>query len=173
MLWALALVVVIAIGLPVGAWAVTRKLPPPRRVTRLGVGYGRADKWLLTQYQLPPHDRWRVREAVLGGRRVNDTSLERAAHGLAADLLARTPWSVRFLAVESWAMALLAAGFVCWAIVLFATRPPGGLAQGVSSLIDSGLFVLVAILTRRGSRLFWQNVTKALELNQANVSPDA
>ena len=172
-MWALALVVVIAVGLPVGTWAVTRKLPPPRPVSRLGVGYGRADKWLLTQYQLPPHDRWRVQEAVLRGRRVNDTSLERVAHGLAADLLARTPWSVRFLAVESWAMALLAAGSACWGIVLFATRQlPGGLAQGVSSLIDSGLFVLVAILARRGSRQFRQNVTKALELNQANFSPD-
>jgi hypothetical protein len=174
MIWALVLVVVIGIGLPVGAWAVTLRLPPPRPVSRLGVGYDRTDKWLLTRYQLPPHDRWRVREAVLGGRRVNDAGLEHAAHGLAADLLARTPWTVRVLDVERWAMPLLAAGLACWGIVLLTTRRPSeGLAQGVNSLIYSGLSVLVAILARRGSRQFRQNVTKARELNQADSSLDA
>lgn len=89
MVWALLLLVaVIGAGLPVSAWAVTRRLPPPRPGNRLGVGYDSVDKWLLNRYQLPPHDRWQVREAVFRGDQVNDPRLTRAAHELAADLLA-------------------------------------------------------------------------------------
>jgi hypothetical protein len=153
MVWALVVVAVIGIGLPVGAWAVVRRLPPPRPVSRFGVGYGQADKWLLNRYQLPPRDRWRVREAVLQGRQVGDPDLEPAAHGLASDLLARRPWTVRLLAVESWAMPLLAAASACWGIVLLTTRHPSeGPMQGFVSLINSGVFVLAAIGARRSSR---------------------
>jgi hypothetical protein len=174
MAWALVLVAVIGIGLPIGARAVARRLPPPRAVNRLGVGYDPADKWLLTRYQLPPHDRWRVREAVLHGRRVRDPDLEPAAHGLASDLLVRRPWSVRLLVVESWAMPLLAAASACWGIVLLTTSHPSeGPMQGFVSLINSGVFVLVAIGARRSSRQFRQNVAKALELNRADFSQDA
>ena len=53
MAWALVLVAVIGIGLPAGAWAVARRLPPPRPASRLGVGYDPTDKWLLTGISFP------------------------------------------------------------------------------------------------------------------------
>jgi hypothetical protein len=172
--WALVVVVVIGVGLPVGAWAVTRKLPPPRPGNRLGVGYDSIDKWLLNRYQLPPHDRWRVREAVLGGHKVSDPRLAGAAHGLAADVLASRPWTLRFLAAAGWVMLLGAAGFASEGVVLLATgRPTDGLAQGVVALIDSGVFLLGGLFARRGARQFRLNVAKALQLNQANSPFDA
>jgi hypothetical protein len=89
MAWLWVLVVVIGIGLPMVAWSITRRLPPPRHtVNRLGSGYDAIDRWLLDRYQLPPHDRWRVRTALFACRRVNDATLAQAAEGLAAWVLA-------------------------------------------------------------------------------------
>ena len=80
MAWALVLVVVIGVGLPMAAWSITRRRPSARQaVNRRGAGYDSIDRWLLDQYQLPPHERWRVREAVFAGRQVNDATLARAA----------------------------------------------------------------------------------------------
>jgi hypothetical protein len=164
MVWALALVVVIGAGLPVGAWAVTRRLPPPRLGNRLGVGYDPVDKWLLTQYQLPPHDRWRVREAVLRGDRVNDPGLARVAHRLAADLLANRFLPLRFLQLFGWVMSLGGTAFAIAGIIMLAT-PSGSLAQGVVSLIDSGLFLSVGTFGRRNARQVRRKLSKALQLN--------
>lgn len=87
MAWALALVAVIAVGLPVAAWSITRRLPAPRGIGRLGVGYDAIDKWLLDEYQLAPHDRWHVRNTVFQGRRVDRAALTTAARGLATQVL--------------------------------------------------------------------------------------
>jgi len=87
MAWALALVVVIGVGLPVAAWLITRQLPPPRAMSRLGAGYDAIDKWLLDQYQLAPPERWRVRKAVFRGDQVSDAMLTPATHGPAIRVL--------------------------------------------------------------------------------------
>lgn len=166
MVWALVLVVVIGAGLPVGAWAVTRKLPPPRRWNSLGVGFDSIDKWLLARYQLAPHDRWRVREAVLKGRAVNDGRLADAVHGLADDLLTRRPWPVRLAAILPWTMLLLAAGFAVEGIVWFTVRPAWeGQAQGIVGFIESGVFVAAGILMLYGSRRLPRNLSTALQAN--------
>jgi|SRR5215467_3426954 len=165
MTWALVVVVIIGVGLPVDALAVTRRPPPPRPGNRLGVGYDPIDKWLLDRYQLPPHDRWQVRGAVFGGHKVSDAWLAGTAHGLAADLLARRPWTVRFWRVLSWVMLLGAIGFAVEGIVLLVTRSEG-VARGVLALIDSGIFVLVSVSAKRNSQRVQRNVTKAFQLNQ-------
>src|SRR5258708_12320296 len=85
MVWALALVVVIGVGLPMIAWFIARRLPPPRRVVgRLGVGYDGIDRWLLDRYHLAPQDRWRVRKAVFSGRRISDPRPPPPPHTLPA-----------------------------------------------------------------------------------------
>src|SRR5258706_12308908 len=85
MAWLWVLVVVIGVGLPMVAWSITRRLPPPRHaVNRLGSGYDAVDKWLLDRYQLSPRDRWRGRTAVVEGPRVSDAALAQAAEGVPA-----------------------------------------------------------------------------------------
>jgi hypothetical protein len=172
MVWALVLVVVIGVGLPAGAWALTRKLPPPRPGNRLGVGYDSVDKWLLNRYQLPPHDRWRVRAAVSHGDRVNDRRLAPVAYELAADLLANRPWPMRFMHLGSWVMLGGAVAFACEGIIVLTTSSDG-VAQGVLSLIDSGLFLLGGLLGRRGARQYRHNLTKALQLNRDGPALDS
>jgi len=86
--------------------------PPPRQtVTRLGVGYDTIDRWLLDRYQLPPHERWRVRDAVFAGRQVSDAALVRAAHGLAARILAGEFGALRLSPVLTWVNVVTAIGF--------------------------------------------------------------
>ena len=60
---ALGVIVILAIGVPIGAWGLTRLRPPPA-VTSLGAGYDSIDKWLLKKHSLPPLERERVRAAV-------------------------------------------------------------------------------------------------------------
>lgn len=83
MLWALALVVAIAIGLLLATWLITRRLPPPRVTGRLGAGYDAIDRWLLDEYRLAPQDRWRVRDAVFRGGNASEPALIPAMRGLA------------------------------------------------------------------------------------------
>ena len=170
MVWALVLVV-IGVGLPVTAWAVTRKLPPPRPGDRLGAGFDRVDRWLLNRYHLPPHDRWRVREAVSRGDRVNDPGLARAAHELAADLLANRFLPVRFWRLFSWLMLLASAAFAGGGLVML-TTPSKGVMEGVVGLIDSALFGLAGTFGRRNSRHVRHNLTKALQLNKGSSALD-
>lgn len=170
MVWALALIAVIGVGLPLIAWAVTRRLPPPRPGNRLGVGYDSVDKWLLTRHQLLPHDRWRVREAVFHGDQVNDPALAGIAHELAARLLAGKFWVMRFWYLMSWIMLLAALVFVI-AGVIELTTPSGGVAQGIVSLIDSGLFGLAAVFGRLSWRWNRNNLVRALQLNGGKSTP--
>lgn len=63
MAWAWVVIVVIAVGLPVGAWRLSRNLKPQRH--RAGhLGAGRIDRWLAEHYQLSALDRWRIEETI-------------------------------------------------------------------------------------------------------------
>jgi hypothetical protein len=167
MAWALALVVVIGVGLPVAAWLVTRRLPPARSVGRLGVGYDAIDKWLLDQYQLPPIDRWRVREAVFQGRQVNDATLARAAYGLASRVLTEGFRVLRLSPVLGRVNLMGGIGFAGVGIFLLATsRHTEGLALGVFDLVNSGLLVFSGMYALRDAERTRRNMTKALQLNQ-------
>ena len=110
MAWALALVAVIGVGLPMAAWLITRRLPPPRAVSRLGAGYDAVDKWLLDQYRLAPHDRWRVRKVVFQGGQVSQAALTPAARGLATQVLTGGFWLLRLSRLLGWVDLLLAVG---------------------------------------------------------------
>lgn len=79
MAWALALVVAIGAGLPVAAWSISRRLPPPNPARRPGRGYDAIDRWLADRHQLAWRDRSRVRTAVFQGRQVEEPHLAPAA----------------------------------------------------------------------------------------------
>lgn len=103
MAWALALVVAIGVGLPVAAWLITRRLPPPKTASRTGRGHDAIDRWLAERYQLAWLDRSRVRTAVFRGRQVEEPHLAAAAHGLAAQVLAGRFGVLRWLPMLGWA----------------------------------------------------------------------
>src|SRR5260370_14002343 len=132
MVWALALVVVIGVGLPMIAWFITRRLPPPRRVVgRLGVGYDGIDRWLLDRYQLAPQDRRRVRTAVFSGRRISDPGLARAARGLAAQAVSGGVRVLRLSRAFGWVELMAAIGFAGFgSCLLTPSRQAGGLILG-------------------------------------------
>src|SRR5947209_1945897 len=87
--WALVLVAVIAIGLPVAAWLLSRNLGPPKRVLGGPVPGDRADRWLFDHFQLGVMDRSRVRQTVVAGGALHEPELRRAACGLSAKVLQR------------------------------------------------------------------------------------
>lgn len=169
MAWALALVVVIGVGLPVAAWSVTRRLPPPRHtMDRLGAGYDTIDRWLLNRYQLPPHERWRVRNAVFAGRQMGDAGLARAAHGLAERVLAGGFGALRVTPLLGWVNAVAAIGFAVAGIVLLVTsRNTEGLVLGMLGLINCGLFMFAGAGWMVTAKRVRRNAAQALQLNQA------
>ena len=108
---------------------------------RLGIGYDAIDKWLLDRYQLPPHDRWRVRTAVFQGRQVSDATLAPAAHGLATRVLTGGFRVLRLSQVLGWVDLMVATGLAGAGLVLLITSHHAeGLVLGVISLVGSGLF---------------------------------
>jgi hypothetical protein len=167
MAWALALVVVIGVGLPMAAWSITRRLPPSRRAAnRLGAGYDSIDRWLRDQYQLPPHERWRVREAVFEGRQVSDAALVQATHGLAAWVLAGGFRTLRLSPALGWVNAVIAIGFTVTGIVLLVTsRHTEGLALGILGLVNCGLFMFAGVGWALSAKQVRHNATQALWLN--------
>jgi hypothetical protein len=89
MAWAWAVVLIIAVGLPVTAWGVTRKMKAPKQVMGgPGPRFERVDNWLYSKYRFGTMDRWRIRDAVLAGQELHEPPLREAAHSLAAAMLA-------------------------------------------------------------------------------------
>jgi len=85
MVWAAGVIVIIGVGLPLGAWLLTRRLAR-RPAGKFGTG-DRLDDWLRREYGLAWLERTQVRTAVTQGSRVGDPRLEGAAHELAARML--------------------------------------------------------------------------------------
>lgn len=85
MVWAAGVIVIIGVGLPLGAWLLTRRTArrPPGE---LSTGDPNTD-WLRKEYGLAWLERSRVQTAVGEGKRVSDSALEGAAHELAARTL--------------------------------------------------------------------------------------
>jgi hypothetical protein len=85
MAWAAGVIVIIALGLPLAAWLLTRRTArqPPGE---LSTGDRNTD-WLRREYGLAWLERSRVQAAVAEGNRVSDPALEGAAYELAARIL--------------------------------------------------------------------------------------
>ncbi len=161
--WALALVVVIGAVLPVTAWLITRRAPPPKTAGKLGGGSDAIDRWLVDRYQLPPRDRLRVRTAVLAGQQVNDAALTQAAHGLATRVLARGFKVQRMTQVLGWVDLMLAIGFAGTGIFLLTD----GMVLGLLALVGGGLYLFVGVERAfRAPGRIRRNAARALQLNQ-------
>jgi hypothetical protein len=80
--WALGVLVVVAVGLPLTIGLATRGMAdrPPKP---LRPGYGKTGQWLYERYGLDWRACVRIQQAVARGERVGDPALEDAAHGLA------------------------------------------------------------------------------------------
>jgi hypothetical protein len=95
MLWAVLLIIpVLGVALPASLWWLTRRMAtarPPyahRRMDAFGFPMDPIDTWFADHAELPALRRLSIREAVFGGRAVQDESLRPVAHRLAAELLA-------------------------------------------------------------------------------------
>jgi hypothetical protein len=164
MTYAAGVIVVIGVGLPLGAWLLTRRIArrPPGE---LGRG-DRVDDWLRQEYGLAWLERSRIQAAVAAGRRVSDPALEGAAHGLAARTLnggLKADQQQRFAGLINLGISTLA--FAAGVVDLL--RHPS--QHATLFLIPWGVF-----LAAYGSfTFFWlpkrrrQAAARALELNQA------
>jgi hypothetical protein len=168
MAWAVALVVVIGVGMPVAAWWIVRRLPPPRTPGRLGVGYDAIDRWLLDHYQLPPLERWRVRKAVFQGRQVKDRALELAANGLATQVLSGRFRLLRVSQVLGWADIVLAIGCAAAGIVSLATsHQTDEFVLAILFIVNAGLFTFAGVIRAlRAPKQIRHNAAQALRLNR-------
>jgi hypothetical protein len=113
--WALVAIVILGVGVPIAAWAFTRR-HPPAAPNRLGTAYDQIDKWLLKQHRLAPLDRERVRKVVAQGRQPDDPALAAAAHDLASKVLAGRLgrlWLARILGAAN---MIMGAAFIGWGI---------------------------------------------------------
>ncbi len=163
---ALGVIVILAIGVPIGAWGLTRLRPPPA-VTSLGAGYDSIDKWLLKKHSLPPLERERVRAAVFEGRRVRDPVLTATARDLAAKVLNGEFKVLRVAPVLRWIHLASAAVFAAMGIGLLVTSKHADMRTlGALSLVDSALFTFVGVFHARWPKRIHRHALTALELNQ-------
>ena len=154
MAWALAVILVIGVGLPVGAWRLGRHLESRRQpIGELGPPADQVDKWLIEQHRLPAVQRWQVRDAVLHGRALRDPALRHAAHDLAAGALRGELKMGRSIRIAGCGMlaegiGMIAAGIFVWVRV-------GSPATVVLFLLGAWWLVIGAIALRtigRGPR---------------------
>lgn len=171
MVWALALVVVIGVGLPVAAWLITRRLPSLRTAGRLGAGYDEVDRWLLDQYQLAWLDRSRVRKAVFQGQEVNDPALIPAAHGLAVQVLANGFKTLRFTQRIGRVELVIGPAYAVFGVVsLITSHHDSKLALGVLAVVNGGLFTLAGVFRAlRAPKQMRHYAERVLQLNQKST----
>lgn len=169
MLWAVFALAVIALGLPVTAWAVTRGLArrPPEPLTP---HHGRAEKWIRQHYGVDWSGCSLIQKAVAQGSRVADPVLEDAAHQLAAATLARKAPNTRSLyaaAVMNIALGPLMASFGISSLFWATSRFPA------IFLIFQGawFFTLGWIQYKHGVGRQRKNAFRALELNRLGAHP--
>jgi hypothetical protein len=116
MVWALAAIIVLAVGLPIAGWLLSRGMAA-KQTTQSPGGLGpptdAADKWLIERHKLPALQRWRVRQAVVAGGQLHTSPLRDAAHDLAGGVLRGEVQVGRTLRAVSW--ILLAEG-ICFAV---------------------------------------------------------
>src|SRR5258708_9548419 len=88
MAWALAVIFLLGVGLPIAAWRLSRQLESRLQpVGGVGPPTDQVDKWLLEQHHLPAVQRRQVRDAVMYGRMVRDPALKHATPDIAGTAL--------------------------------------------------------------------------------------
>jgi hypothetical protein len=165
MVWALAVTVVLGIGLPIGAWACTRLRPPPPP-DRLGTAYDPIDKWLLRHHNLAPADRERVRHAVFNGHQVGDPDLAPAASDLAEKVLAGRFRRFRQTYAVAWINVVMATCFLGMGIISLIAGRWGEPALGAGFVFDSAALAVATAMPRRETKKVRFNLAKAVQLNQ-------
>jgi hypothetical protein len=120
--WALAIIVVIGVGLPLAAWRLGRHVEAGRPPSAHGLGppTDAVDQWLIDQHRLPAPQRWQVRDAVLYGRTVRDPALRPAAHDLAGCVLRGELRMGRISRVMATVLVAEGAGLIVLGIVMLA-----------------------------------------------------
>jgi hypothetical protein len=139
--WAVVVILVLALGMPAVGWWLTRK-PPPLGTpdSRLG----EIDRWLVDHFQLSWRDRSRVRTAVLTGQPLNDPALEAAARGLAAQVMADRFRTLRVARRVGWGNLIFAVGYPCaMAGLLVIRHERQAWALVVLAVLNGGLLSLV------------------------------
>lgn len=174
MVWALGLAGAIAVGLPVGAWLLSRSLGPPKRVLGGPVPGDRTDHWLYDRFHLGVLDRSRVRQAVFTGRALDEPELRRAACGLAADILRRRGRRWLPLAVGVFnvvlGVGLLSAGL---ASLVSGQGAVLGAVLIAEAIWFVGFGVLMATAGAKQHRKIVENAAKTLELNGGGIPGQA
>ena len=118
MWWALGVLAVVAVGLPLTVGLATRGMAdrPPKP---LRPGYGKTGQWLHERYGLDWRACVRIQQAVARGERVRNPALEDAAHELAAlTVRGQAPEQRLLRKVGCGAMALGAAILITGIVVI-------------------------------------------------------
>jgi len=162
--WALGVVVVIAVGLPLTIGLSTRGLG--RRPMRpLRPGYGKTGRWLHERYGLDWRTCVRVEQSVMRGERVDDPALENPAHELAALIVSGRAPDQRLIRILGYGSMALGVGALIFVIVLLGL---GHHIREAPALIPYGLFLTFHswFMLIRGQRRQRQRAARALELNR-------
>ena len=158
MAWAWVGVLTLAIGLPAALWLRSRNLKPSRDASGSPIPkLDRVDRWLYDRHQLSNLDRWRVRQAVLEGRELQEPPLRQAAHDLAGALLSGEVGSLT--RTNQWIWVGTDLGLIA-AVVIVA------LVTQIYSMLTSLIFgVVVLPLAVRAFKRDRQRVEHAYRLN--------
>jgi hypothetical protein len=165
MAWAVGGILVIAVGLPLVAWFVTRHWEhrPP------DISYNdRVQAWLLQAYGLPRLQRLAIQRAVEAGQHVGDPALEAAAHGLAAQILSGDLPGPSHARLKGWLVVAAGLALIGGEVALYMIpgndNSWGGGTAFLGVLVGGG-GVTYILLPRRRPRA----ARRALELNRATV----
>jgi hypothetical protein len=162
--WALGVVAVIAVGLPLTIGLATRGMAnrPPRP---LRPGYGKTGRWLHERYDLDWRTCVRIQQAVGRGERVDDPALEDPAHGLAALIVSGRAPDQRLIRILGYGSVALGVGCLMLVIVALGL---GDHIREAPALIPYALFLTFHswFMLIRGQRRQRQRAARALELNR-------
>jgi Flp pilus assembly protein TadB len=160
MAWALGVILVVGVGLPIAAWRLSRHLNSRLQpVGGVAPPTDQVDKWLLEQHHLPALQRRQVRHAVTYGRAVRDPALRQATRDLAVTALRRELKLGRSIRIATYVM--LANGLGVIMIGVFAWVATGSPAVVVAVLLGAWWLVR-AVLAMKAIR---RGPARAYQLN--------
>jgi hypothetical protein len=155
---ALALVVIIGIGLPVAAAWLSRHVRPVRQpLGGPGPRFDRIDRWLFERYRLGALDRWHVKQAVLTGNELPEPALRQAAHGLAVAMLAGNVGG--FISRLGWVLIAEGAFIVVMVVVASVISGDYVVLVGIWGAVP---LLAIGTMAQKGAR---QRIERARRLN--------
>lgn len=155
--WAVAVIVVLAAGVPAALWLRARTMKPPHEpygspIQRLN----RVDNWLYRHYQLGLTDRSRVSQAVIEGRELTEPQLREAATGLADAMLAGQVGTVT--RKKTW---ILAGTVLC----MMAAAIVAAIVTGRYAMLDAVCWLPLLFVAVKLSKRTRERVARARQLN--------